>query len=41
LRHGTQTFSQRIAASNASMLVLTVIGLFVPAVFAFTAGNPG
>jgi Ca2+:H+ antiporter len=36
LRHGTQTFSQRIAASNASLLVLAVIGLFVPAVFAFT-----
>jgi Ca2+:H+ antiporter len=40
LRHGTQTFSQRIAASNASLLVLAVIGLFVPAVFAFTTG-PG
>jgi Ca2+:H+ antiporter len=36
LRHGTQSFSQRIAASNASLLVLAVIGLFVPAVFAFT-----
>ena len=36
LRHGTQTFSQRIASSNASLLVLAVIGLFVPAVFAFT-----
>jgi Ca2+:H+ antiporter len=40
LRHGTQTFSQRIAASNASLLVLAVIGLFVPAVFAFTTGHP-
>jgi Ca2+:H+ antiporter len=40
LRHGTQTFSQRIASSNASLLVLAVIGLFVPAVFAFTTG-PG
>ena len=41
LRHGTQTFSQRIAASNASLLVLAVIGLFVPAVFAFSTGPPG
>ena len=35
LRHGTQTFSQRIAGSNAALLVVAVIGLFVPAVFAF------
>jgi Ca2+:H+ antiporter len=41
LRHGTQTFSRQIAASNASLLVLAVIGLFVPAVFAFTTSNPG
>jgi Ca2+:H+ antiporter len=41
LRHGTQTFSQRVAASNASLLVLAVIGLFVPAVFAFTTRDPG
>ena len=40
LRHGTQSFSQRIASSNASLLVLAVIGLFVPAVFAFTTGHP-
>jgi Ca2+:H+ antiporter len=40
LRHGTQRFSQRIAASNASLLVLAVIGLFVPAVFAFSSTNP-
>ena len=40
LRHGTQTFSQRIASSNASLLVLAVIGLFVPAVFAFTTRDP-
>jgi Ca2+:H+ antiporter len=40
LRHGTQTFSQRIAASNASLLVLAVIGLFVPAVFAFSTADP-
>jgi Ca2+:H+ antiporter len=40
LRHGTQTFSQRIASSNASLLVVAVIGLFVPAVFAFTTRDP-
>jgi Ca2+:H+ antiporter len=40
LRHGTQTFSRQVASSNASLLVLAVIGLFVPAVFAFTASNP-
>jgi Ca2+:H+ antiporter len=40
LRHGIQTFSARVAASNASLLVLAVIGLFVPAVFAFTTGHP-
>ena len=40
LRHGIQTFSQRIASSNASLLVLAVIGLFIPAVFAFTTGHP-
>ena len=44
LRHGTQTFSQRIAGSNAALLVVALIGLLVPAVFAFTsrsgAGHP-
>jgi len=39
LRHGIQTFSARVASSNASLLVLAVIGLFVPAVFDFTT-NP-
>jgi len=39
LRHGTQTFSARVAASNAALLVVAVIGLFVPAVFAFTSGS--
>ena len=41
LRHGTQTFSQRIAGANAALLVVAVIGLFVPAVFAFTTSQPG
>jgi Ca2+:H+ antiporter len=40
LRHGTQTFSRQIASANASLLVLAVIGLFVPAVFAFTVSDP-
>ena len=37
LRHGTQTFSQRIAGSNAALLVVALIGLLVPAVFAVTS----
>ncbi len=39
LRHGTQKFSSRIAGSNAALLVVAVIGLFVPAVFAFTSSS--
>jgi len=40
LRHGTQMFDQRIAGSNAALLVVAAIGLFVPAVFALsTAGS--
>jgi Ca2+:H+ antiporter len=41
LRHGTQVFDQRIAGSNAALLVLAAIGLFVPAVFAFSTGGGG
>ena len=40
LRHGTQKFSPQIASSNAALLVLAVIGLFVPAIFAFTVSDP-
>ena len=40
LRHGTQRFSPQIASSNAALLVLAVIGLFVPAIFAFTVSKP-
>ena len=36
LRHGTQSFSPKIAGSNAALLVLALIGLFIPAVFALT-----
>jgi Ca2+:H+ antiporter len=38
LRNGLQTFSQRIAGSNAALLVLAAVGLFIPAVFA-ASGN--
>jgi len=37
LRHGTQTFSARVASANAALLVLALIGLFVPAIFALTS----
>ncbi len=36
LKNGRQHFSARIAVSNAALLVLALIGLFVPAIFAFT-----
>lgn len=39
LRHGTQRFDARIAGSNAALLVVAAIGLFVPAVFAWSAGD--
>ncbi len=39
LRHGTQRFSPKIAGSNAALLVVALIGLFVPAVFAATSSN--
>ncbi len=42
LRHGTQTFSAKVAASNAALLVLAAVGLFIPAVFAFSGSRePG
>jgi Ca2+:H+ antiporter len=37
LRHGTQAFSARVASANAALLVLALIGLFVPAIFALTS----
>ncbi|MEZ4596925.1 MAG: calcium/proton exchanger [Chloroflexota bacterium] len=37
IRHGHQRFSARVALGDASMLVVAVIGLFVPAVFAFSS----
>jgi len=36
LRNGTQRFSREIAGSNAALLVLAVIGLFIPAVLSFS-----
>jgi Ca2+:H+ antiporter len=39
LRHGTQKFDQRIAGSNASLLVLAAIGMFVPAIFVLSGGG--
>ena len=42
LKNGLQTFSQRIAGSNAALLVLAAVGLFIPAVFAVSGdGDPG
>jgi Ca2+:H+ antiporter len=34
LRNGLQSFSPKIAGSNAALLVLAAVGLFIPAVFA-------
>jgi len=34
LKHGTQRFSRTVAGTNAAMLMIAVIGLIVPAVFA-------
>jgi Ca2+:H+ antiporter len=40
LKNGTQQFNQRVAGSNAALLVLAAIGLFIPAVFAATTARP-
>ena len=39
LRHGTQKFDAKIAGANAALLVLALVGLFVPAVFAYTTAD--
>ena len=39
IRNGSQRFDQRIAGSNAALLVVAAIGLFVPAVFASSSGQ--
>jgi Ca2+:H+ antiporter len=40
LRNGVQRFSKEIAGSNAALLAVAAIGLFVPAVLALTTTNP-
>jgi Ca2+:H+ antiporter len=39
IRHGTQTFDQRVAGSNAALLVTAAIALVIPAVFAFSGSR--
>src|SRR6188474_3711250 len=39
VKNGTQHFSQKLAGSNAALLVLAAIGLFIPAVFASTTSS--
>jgi len=39
LRNGTQRFSQQLAGANAALLVVAALGLFVPAVFAFSTSS--
>ena len=45
LRHGVQRFNARVAGLDATLLVLAVISLFIPAIFASssgaTEGSPG
>jgi Ca2+:H+ antiporter len=39
LRNGLQRFSPKVAVANAALLVLALIGLFVPAIFALTTND--
>jgi len=39
-RNGTQHFSRQVAGSNAALLVLAAVGLFIPAVFAASTARP-
>ncbi len=39
LKNGRQTFSARIAGSNAALLVLAAVGLFIPAVFVMSGAT--
>jgi len=41
LRNGTQVFDRRVAGSNAALLVLAAVGLFIPAVFSASNGGTG
>jgi Ca2+:H+ antiporter len=40
LRNGVQHFSRQVAGSNAALLVLAAVGLFIPAVFAASTARP-
>jgi Ca2+:H+ antiporter len=40
LKNGIQTFDRRVAGSNAALLVLAAVGLFIPGVFAATTAHP-
>src|SRR3954452_13010588 len=40
LKNGIQRFNQQVAGSNAALLVLAAIGLFIPAVFAASTARP-
>jgi Ca2+:H+ antiporter len=40
LKNGIQTFDRRVAGSNAALLVLAAVGLFIPGVFAATTSQP-
>jgi Ca2+:H+ antiporter len=39
LRHGTQTFSRSVASIQSTLLLIAVIGLFVPAIFGQSFGS--
>ena len=40
LKNGVQRFNRQVAGSNAALLVLAAVGLFIPAVFAATTAQP-
>jgi Ca2+:H+ antiporter len=40
LKNGIQRFNQQVAGSNAALLALAAIGLFIPGVFAATTAQP-
>ena len=40
LKNGVQQFSRQVAGSNAALLVLAAVGLFIPAVFAASTASP-
>jgi Ca2+:H+ antiporter len=40
LKNGVQQFSRQVAGSNAALLVLAAVGLFIPAVFAASTTSP-